>query len=84
MAVAIVNFDIDRFRHESADMLALAMLCIDCRLCIIVVIIKLNSYDSAFDILNSKGLVNSNRKPDSHAQVEEHHRRKPLGLLSAR
>ena len=57
MAVAFIDFDIDRLRHESADVLALAMLCIYCHYCAIVFIIGIESYDGTFDALNSKRLL---------------------------
>ena len=73
MAVAIINFDIDRIRHESADVLALAMLCIYCHFCIIVLIIGIESYDRAFDILNSKRLLQCGGELHAHPLMPEDH-----------
>ena len=84
MAVAIVNFDIDRFRHESADVLALAMLCIYCHLCIIVFIIGIESYDGTFDILNSKRLLECGGEPHSHALMPEDYCWEAFSCLDAR
>ena len=73
MTVAIINFDIDCFGHGSADVLALAMLCIYCRFCIIVLIIGFESHDSAFDILNSKRLLQGGAELHAHSVMPEDH-----------
>ena len=73
MTVAIINFDIDRFRHGSADVLALAMLCIYCHLCIIVLVIWIESYDRAFDILNNKRLLQCGGELDAHSLMATDH-----------
>ena len=57
MIVAIIDLDVDRLGHEFTYVLALAMLRIYCCLCIIVLIIGLESHDSAYDILNSKRML---------------------------
>ncbi len=73
MAVAIIDLDVDRLRHECADVLALAMLCIYCRLCIIVLIIGFESHDGAFDILNSKRLLQRGAEFHPHSVMPEDH-----------
>ena len=73
MAVAIINLDIDRLRHESAEVLALAMLCIYCCLRIIVLIIGLESHDSAFDILHSKRLLRRGGEFHAHSMMTDDH-----------
>ena len=83
MAVAIINLDIDRPRHESADVLALAMLCIYCHLCIIVLIIGLESHGSAFDILNSKRLLQCGGEPHAHSLMPEDHCWESFSCLNA-
>ena len=57
LVVAIIDLDVDRFGHIFTDVFALAMLCIHCCLCIMVLIIGFESHDGAFDILNSKWLL---------------------------
>ena len=65
MVIAIIDLDVDRLGHVFTYVFALAMLRIYCCLCIIVLIIGFESHDGAFDILNSKRLLQ--RGGESHA-----------------
>ena len=71
MVVAIIDLDVDRFRHECADVFALAMLSIYCCLCIIVLIIRFESNDSAFDILYNKRLLQRGAEFHAHSMMPE-------------
>ena len=73
MVVAIIDIDVDRLGHECTDVFALAMLRIYCCLCIVVLIIGFESHDSAFDILNSKGLLQCGAEFHAHSMMPEHH-----------
>ena len=57
MVVAVIDLDMDRLGHVCTDVFALAMLRIYCCFCIMVLIIGIESHDGAFDILNSKRLL---------------------------
>ena len=59
--------------HECTDVLALAMLRIYCCFCIVVLIIRFESHDSAFDILHSKRLLLRGGEFHAHSMMPEHH-----------
>ena len=69
MMLAIIDFDVDRLGHESTDVFALAMLRIQYRHCIIIIISGFESYNSAFDILNSKRLLQRGAEFHAHSMM---------------
>ena len=72
MEVAIIDLDVDRLGHEFTYVFALAMLRIYCCLCIIVLIIGFESHDGAFDILNSKRLLQHGAEFHAHSMMPEY------------
>ena len=71
MVVAIIVLDGERLGHECTDVFALAMLRIYCCLCIMVLIIGFESHDGAFDILNSKRLLQRRAEFHAHSMMPE-------------
>ena len=74
MVVAIIDLDVDRLGHVFTDVFALAMLRIYCCLCIMVLIIGFESHDGAFDILNSKRLLQRGAEFHAHSMMPEGNR----------
>ena len=73
MVVAIIDVDVDRLGHECTDVFALAMLRIYCCFCIMVLVIGFESHDSAFDILNTKRLLQRGAEFHAHSMMPEDH-----------
>ena len=71
VVVAIIDLDVDRPGYEFTNVFALAMLRIYCLLCVIVLIIGFESHDGAFDILNSKRLLQRGAEFHAHTMMPE-------------
>ena len=78
MVVAIIDLDVDCLRHECTNVFTLTMLRIQGCLCIMVLIIGTESHDGAYDILNSKRLLQRGGEFHAQSMMPEDHCRESL------